>query len=94
MKNDEPKPEATLADVSEIIRRLIEGTEPLETALALWRECHGLRLTDVSERIGRRPSAVSSMLHDPDRVPRVRRDVARLIGYQERPAAPEPPEAA
>ncbi len=78
------RPWAPGHDIVQIASRLLQGRESLEVALAAWREHHGLRLTDVSARIGRQPGAVSAMLHDPDRLPNVRRAVAELIGYEER----------
>ncbi len=76
-------------DVSGIATALLRGTASLEVALSAWKEQHGLRLTDVSELIDRPAGAVSAMLHNPARCPRVRLAVAKLIGYEER-AAPGP----
>lgn len=71
-------------DVNGIATALLRGTATLEVALAAWRRTHGLRLADVSARIGRPAGAVSAMLHNPARCPQVRLAVAALIGYEER----------
>ena len=71
-------------DVSGIATALLRGTATLEVALAAWRQAHDLRLADVSELIGRPAGAVSAMLHNPARCPRVRLAVAALIRYEER----------
>ena len=81
----EPKTvlEAPPATVKDVSIALLQGRLPLAVALAVWRAAHGLRLTDVSERCGYQPTAVSAMLHDPKRTPGVRAAVEALIGYQE-----------
>lgn len=71
-------------DVASIATGLLQGREPLEVALAAWREKRKLKLTEVSEMAGYSKSALSGMLHRPERLPGVRRAVAKLIGYEER----------
>lgn len=80
MDTNQPTP-----DINDIATALLRGTAPLEVALAAWRQTHKKKLTEVSEHIDRSPGAVSAMLHNPRRCPKVRIAVAELIGYEERP---------
>lgn len=84
MDTSKPAPAIALAPIDEVVAALIQGSLPLETALAAWRSHHGLKMTEVSELIGYRPGAISSMIHAPSRYSGVRRAVARLIGYDRR----------
>ena len=71
-------------DIDRLALGLLDRTVSLEVALAAWRRERNLKLTDVSQLIKRGAGAVSAMLHDPQRCPGVRLEVAALIGYEER----------
>lgn len=83
METSKSVPTIALEPVEAIAAALIRGSLPLSVALSAWRSRHRLRLTDVSGLIGRPPGAVSYMLAFPKRVPRVRREVEELIGYED-----------
>lgn len=85
MENIESAPLTSYAPVSDVLTELITGKAPLKVALDLWKSRHGLRYGDVSGLIGRQPGAVSAWIHRPAVLPRIGSDVAKLIGYSERP---------
>ncbi len=84
MEPTEPTGTARRSPVSALVADLITGALPLRVALDLWKSHHGLTYEGVSNLLGRKKAAVSAWANRPEKLRPLGREIAELIGYEER----------